>query len=192
MNDDQNIYNLQFIIYSELERLKDNYPDEYVPQFKLWNSILQHFFSLNQEIEERTLYTRFLTALLGHKNSFSLFECAEDLETSEMKWKNRKTNDEAQTKFEKNGLKIKSIQVLSLQEKLKKIQNQNKLLEIENRKYDMFKERMRISASQETQNSFYIYEVLTSIIEQYDISFDQAHTRMNRINDKVSDVAEFD
>lgn len=180
---------LQRTIISALETLGRNYTGGYVPQCVLWETVCQRVRASNHEISDRALYIQFLTALSGYRNSFHLFESTEDCASNDLMWKKRESADNDVTAdmciISDRSTASGCEQIAALQEQLQKVRAQNDLLEFEIQKYTADIETLKVAASPEMQNSFYIYELLVNVVEHFDKMFQDSGAIVRRIRDKV-------
>lgn len=167
--------NMQMAIITALENASALYPDDqnFVPQSILWQRLSEPEGGPPLEGEAKeNMYRRFLSALVGKKNSLALFESAENPENpDDIKWRLRPQTPESAaiylTKGDTHTLQKEEQQqqILELQKVLTSLRRQTNKLDADNRQYALVVEQMKQSTSKEIQSEFVIFESLYNYIE---------------------------
>ena len=186
--------NMQMTIITLLENANSASSDEhtYVPQSVLWEKILNLEGTTSLDDNEKDhRYQCFLSALVGKKNSFALFESKEDPETGEISWRIRPQTPESAALYLTKGDKTKpknddkTEQIQSLRKTLIGLKNQATKLDYDNMQYSMMIDRIKRASPPNVQKNFESFEKLYQIIEQSNHSIHEIEKQVMNINQKI-------
>lgn len=190
--------NMQMAIITALENASALYPDDqnFVPQSILWQRLSEPEGGPPLEGEAReNMYRRFLSALVGKKNSLALFESTENPENpDDIKWRLRPQTPESAaiylTKGDSHALQKEEQQqqVLELQQVLASLRRQANKLDNDNRQYALVIEQMKQSTSKEVQSDFSIFESLYNYIETSSKHLENIEKDILNIGQKIDKV----